>query len=271
MQERRRGTIESMTVRVSIPDSGTILYFTVSFLFHLQMLNPTFLLRFHLRLAALPLLLAGPALLLPSCSRPAPLQIGDVEIPFEQVEDAYLSMSEAFVVEGHDTIRRSLLMNGLGARALLHARLPKESAAAQSEAQKYVERLRAGSTFREEMELWAQERALSSEPDLPKQPNPSALGAAVAAAVATLEPGEWAGPLRTSFGWELVSLVERFEGPRNRAQVSLYRIQFPVGTTSDRQQAEADWSTLPLSGNTELIDCLSLEFRHNRVVAEDHK
>jgi hypothetical protein len=83
-----------------------------------------------------------------------------------------------------------------------------------------------------------------------------------------MEPGEWAGPLRTVHGWELVYLEERGSLARNRAAVVLYRILFPVGSAAARQQAKQDWSTLPLSGNTELIDCLPLDFRLHRVVPE---
>jgi len=207
----------------------------------------------------------------PSCSRPEPLRVGTTEIPFQLLEDAYLSMTHSFLVEGHDTICRSLLMNGLGSAAILHQRMPHESADARALAQVVADRLAAGSPFEDERKKWAEEQSITIRPALPVQPNPSALGAAICAAVASLEPGEWAGPVRTNYGWELVLLAERQDGPRNRAQVSLYLIQFPVGSTADRRQAEADWSTLPLSGNQELMDCLSLEFRHNRLVSSDQK
>jgi|FLOH01.1.fsa_nt_gi hypothetical protein len=206
-----------------------------------------------------------------SCSRPEPLRIGTTEIPFQLVDDAYQSMTHSFLVEGHDTICRSLLMNGLAVGAILHQRLPQESAAARALAQEIAERLQAGSRFADELLRWTEEQSLSVQVLLPKQPSPSALGAAISAAVASLVPGEWAGPVQTSYGWELVFLAERQAGPRNRAQVSLYVIQFPVGSSGARRQAEADWSTLPLSGNQELMDCLSLEFRRNRIVSQDQK
>ncbi len=221
------------------------------------------------RQAAALLLTIGLGLVSPSCSRPEPLIIGTTELPFEVVEDAYLNMTKSFSIEGRDTIRRSLLMNGMGTAAILHQRFPEQSAAALASAEEYVRRLESGAEFAEEMARWAAETSAPAEVDLPKQPSPSAIGATVAATVAALEDGEWAGPLKTSYGWELVGLAERMEGVRNRAPVSLYRIQFPVGSAADRQQAEADWSALPLTGNAELIECLSLEFRHDRIAPQD--
>ncbi|MCP4092904.1 MAG: peptidyl-prolyl cis-trans isomerase [Planctomycetes bacterium] len=192
-------------------------------------------------------------------------------IPFEEVETAYEAMKVSFTVEGEDTIRRHLLMEGLGQGAFLHHALATESIKAQVAANAVAERLKAGSTFEEELQLWAQEHGVTPEPDVTVQPSPSALGAAVSAAVAAMEPGDWAGPLKTRMGWELIHLIERHDGPRNRAQVSVYRMQFLVGSPADRQQALADWSKLPLSGNLELIDCLSLDFRANRVAGSDSK
>jgi len=232
----------------------------------------TLLYSLHHRPAGRVLLLT--ALLVPfgaSCSRPEPLQVGPASIPYEQVADALESMKSSFRVEGENTIRRNLLMFGMGSAALLHHGLPEESLAVKAEADAVAERLRGGTPFREELEAWAQKLGIEAEIEAVKQPYPSALGAAVAAAVASMEPGEWAGPLKTDFGWELVLLVERGPAARNRAQVTLYRMQFLVGTAADRQQAAADWSTLPLAGNAELIDCLALDFRADRVANPDSK
>lgn len=206
-----------------------------------------------------------------SCSRPEPLQAGPVAIPFEQVETAYESMRKSFEVEGKDTIRRHLLMEGLGQGAFLHHNLAEQSAKAKAAADAVAKRLKGGAAFYDELGQWAVERGITPEPDATVQPSPSALGAAVAAAVASMEAGDWTGPLKTRFGWEIISLFERVDGPRNRAQVTVYRMQFQVGTPADRQQALADWSTLPLSGNQELIDCLSLDFRTNRVAGSESK
>jgi parvulin-like peptidyl-prolyl isomerase len=162
-------------------------------------------------------------------------------------------------------------MNGLGAGALLHDRFPEQSAAAHSAANAVADRLRAGSTFEEELLLHLDAQQAPHKDTRPKAPSPSSLGAAVSAEVASMEPGNWSGPLKTAFGWELILLVERMEATRNRAPVSLYRMQFPVGADADRQQAVADWSTLPLSGNAELMDCLAVEFRRNRPAPPEQK
>jgi hypothetical protein len=160
-------------------------------------------------------------------------------------------------------------MNGLGAAAILHHRLAEQSATALAAAEAVASRLRAGASFVEELDRQAAEDGVEPEKDpLPKPPTPNAIGSAVCAAVASMENGDWAGPIQTSYGWELIYLAERVEGVRNRAPVSIYRIQFPVGSPTDRQQALADWSTLPLSGNTELLDCLSIEFRRNRTAPQ---
>lgn len=224
--------------------------------------------RFSSFLLCTALLTGALGLLGAGCSRPEPLRIGAAEIPFEVVEGAYLSMVQSFVIEGQDTIRRSLLMNGLGAGALLHHRFPEQSTAAFKAAEAVASRLKAGSSFEEELERHSEEGEKMQKEGLPKPPTPSALGAAVCAAAASMEPGDWTGPLQTGFGWELILLAERVESTRNRAPVTLYRIQFPVGAPSDRQQAVADWSTLPLSGNAELLDCLSVEFRRNRTAPQ---
>jgi hypothetical protein len=194
-----------------------------------------------------------------------------VAIPYEAVHNAYEQMKVSFQVEGKDTIRRHLLMEGLGPGAILHHRLAAQSKAAKDKADVVAKRLQEGSAFDKELQLWGEEQGIEPEPDINVQPTPSALGAAVAAAVAPMEVGDWAGPLKTRVGWELISLAERVDGPRNRAQVSVYRMQFLVGSRADRQQALADWSTLPLSGNQELIDCLSLDFRANRVAESESK
>lgn len=232
------------------------------------MLNPYFPRRFSSFLLIAGLLPGALGLLGAGCSRPEPLRIGPAELPFEVVEGAYLSMTQSFVIEGQDTIRRSLLMNGLGAGALLHQRFPEQSAAAKEAAEAIASRLRAGGSFEEEAKRHAEDSGESDNDALPKAPMPSALGAAVCAAVASMEPGDWTGPLQTSYGWELILLVERMDTTRNRAPVNLYRILFPVGSSTDRQQAVADWSTLPLSGNAELMDCLAVEFRRNRVAPQ---
>ncbi|MFK5956303.1 MAG: hypothetical protein QM477_07655 [Planctomycetota bacterium] len=99
-------------------------------------------------------------------------------------------------------------------------------------------------------------------------PHPSGLGASVAAAVAGLEDGEWTKPLATTYGWEIIMLDERLPGDRNRAQVFLYRMQFPVGDDATRAQAKSDWATLPLHGNAELLKALPQSFRRNRIVPD---
>ena len=100
------------------------------------------------------------------------------------------------------------------------------------------------------------------------QPAPFALGALVAAKVASFEEGDWAGPLASLNGWELVRLDQRGGITRSRAGVALQRIRFPVGKAKDRELAEELWNTLPLSGSANWLATLPSEFRRGRLAAE---
>ncbi|MHC4822861.1 MAG: peptidyl-prolyl cis-trans isomerase [Planctomycetota bacterium] len=219
------------------------------------------------RLALYLRLLLGCLCLLSACSRPESLFIGAYELPYATVADAEESLRESFQHSGSGTLRAHLLQFGLGQAAILHQANPEESAKSRALAMQWVDRLQAGETFHTLLEEEAQRLGSPVEIDPPELPNPSGLGASVAAAVAGLEQGQWAGPLQTIYGWEVVLLDRRVAGTRDRAQVSLFRLQAPVGDASLRNQAKEDWETLPLSGNPELIQDLPLSFRRDRVVA----
>jgi len=204
----------------------------------------------------------------PSCSRPESLFVGSYELSYQTIAEAEQALRHSFPVEGNDILRSHLLQFGLGEAAILHQAHPRESAAARAEAESWAEKIRTEGKFLPIFAVWAEQMDQPAKADTISQPNPSALGAAEAAAIALLENGEWSGPIITSTGWELLLLEERFDGPRNRAQISAYRMVFPVGTLADRAQAKKDWDTLPLSGNSELLNALPQSFRHNRLAPE---
>lgn len=213
----------------------------------------------------LPSLLALVALL-SGCSRPEPLLLGEVALPYETVEKATKNLKVAFPNFGTETLQNHLLQFGLGHGALLHASLPEESRSAEAEAKAYVEAIEAGETFLQAFHRWCEQNRMPKEADSPAKPHPSDLGAATAAAVAVMEPGSWAGPLRTRFGWEVVYLEHRdADMPRNRAHVTLYRLQFQVGTPADHRRVEQEWATLTFGGNPELIQALPPSMRQGRV------
>lgn len=212
-------------------------------------------------------LLLGCVCLLSACSRPESLFIGQYELPYATVAQAEEDLRASFRNSGQGTLRAHLLQFGLGQAAILHQAFPEESAEAHGLAMTWVERLQDGESFLTILEEEAARMGYEVEVDAPELPSPSGLGSSVAAAVAGLEEGQWAGPLKTIYGWEIVLLERRVEGPRNRAQVSLYRLQAPVGDSSSRNQAKEDWDTLPLSGNPDLIRDLPPSFRRDRVVA----
>lgn len=214
------------------------------------------------------LLALGPAAAAAGCGEPPGLMLGEVEIPYRLVSDAEQSLRRAFPADGRATLIWHLLDAGLAEEALIHSRCAAASRSARSEAEEVADRLRAGADFTTLHEAWR-----AAHPDVGgrailEKPGPFFLGASVSARVAAMEPGEWAGPLRTQKGWEIVLLRERVAAPRPFAQVAVERFVFPVGSPEQHAAARADWAKLPLAGNAELLDALPLEFRHGRVAAD---
>lgn len=203
-----------------------------------------------------------------SCSRPESLFVGTYELSYQVVADAEQALRLSFPVEGDDSLRAHLLQFGLGESAILHQAHPLKSASALAEAELWAKRVRETNSFMQVLDVYSTEKGFSIEADGVSMPHPSGLGASVAAEVAQMEDGDWRGPIATTYGWELIRLDQRFDGPRNRAQISLYRMQFPVGSDADRAQAKKDWDTLPLRGNHELLMALPLSFRRDRLVTE---
>lgn len=200
-----------------------------------------------------------------ACGQPEGLRVGEVEIPYRQIDEAERSLRQSFQSDGRATLIWHLLDAGLAEEALIHARCPAESRSALAEAELWVSRLRKGAGFAELAAEWgAAHPDLAGLPSLEK-PGPFFLGASVSARVAAMEPGEWAGPLRTHKGWEIVFLRKRENAPRQRAHVEVERMVFAVGSAEQRAAARSDWAKLPLAGNPELLDALPLEFRHGRV------
>lgn len=202
-----------------------------------------------------------------SCAGREGIFVGEVEIPYRQIVALEERLRASFPAEGPATLRWHLLDGGLGAEALLHARLPAASAEARAAAARDAARLRNGEEFDA---LFAATRATAPERVIEGQldkPGPAFLGASVAAHVATMEPGDWLGPLRTELGWELIRLVQREPNQRSLAQVRVDRLVWWLGSAEERRRAAADWARLPLSGDAELLDAVPLEVRHARVAA----
>lgn len=205
--------------------------------------------------------------LLCSCSKPEPLYLGTVALPYATVADAAEDLQTVFPSHGIETLRSHLLQFGLGQAALLHAKYPDLSAQALEEARLRVAELEAGEPYLEVLARWSEANGGSKEIDSLSKPHPSDLGAAVSAAVSRMEPGDWAGPIKTSLGWEVIRLDYREEDAlRNRAEVALYRMQFLVGGPEEWAEIDQQWATVSFSGNPELIQALPLSMRKDRVV-----
>lgn len=199
------------------------------------------------------------------CGEPQGLILGEVEIPYRLISDAEQSLRRSFQSDGRATLTWHLLDAGLAEEALIHARCAEASRIAQAEAENWVARLREGADFPALHAEWC-----AAQPEQPgrgtaQKPGPFFLGASVSARIATMEPGEWTGPLRTQAGWEIIQLREREAAPRQLAHVTVERIVFAVGSAEQHAAARADWAKLPLAGSPELLDTLPLEFRHGRV------
>ncbi|MDP6849813.1 MAG: peptidylprolyl isomerase [Planctomycetota bacterium] len=212
-------------------------------------------------------LLVGLLLAFPAC-RPVGIQVGETLIPEAALERASQEMAQTFNQFGKSTLIWEMLREGWGAAWILHSKLPRESALARLEALQMAQRLRAGSTFEELARDLAQMEPDEDPAEYARAPNPHNIGGRAAAAVAALEEGEWAGPLRTLDGWELVYLRRRFEGHRTRAGVQLIRMVYPVGSAVAQEQAKDMWNTLPLSGPPQLMKALPASFRHGRVQSD---
>lgn len=192
------------------------------------------------------------------------LQIGPSLIDGETVRGALLDLRQAYDVWGPSTLAWHLFDGGFAATALVHDRFAEQSAAAQAQAEAAADRLRGGEGFYAIL----QEHGGDPAPVM-RQASPAALGGAVSAAVAGLEPGAWAGPLRTIDGWEIVLLEVRAEGPRSRSGVVVRSITFPIASEAEQTQARADWATLPLAGDPALLRSLPRSFVRGRIAADE--
>lgn len=203
---------------------------------------------------------AAISLMLISCGHTQNMELGDVIISSKIVEEAVGELRTAFPSTGNASARWLLLDGGLGPATILHHRLRAESDAAYSKAQQAASRIQAGQSF-------ATVAANLGQNPAPRmlQPAPFAIGALIAAKVATLEDNEWAGPIASVYGWEIVWLENRGGTIRSRSGVFLRRIRFPVGSQEDRALAEKLWRTLPLSAPPEWLATFPPEFRKGRL------
>jgi len=192
------------------------------------------------------------------------LQIGTTRIDGESMRSALLDLHQAYDVWGPSTLAWHLLDGGFAATALLHDRFAEQSSQAKAKAEAAAQRLRDGESF------YAILQEVGGDPaPVMRQASPAALGGAASAAVAGLESGDWAGPLRTIDGWEIVLLETRAEGPRSRSGVVVRSIAYPIASESEQTQARADWATLPLAGDPALLRSLPRSFVRGRVAADE--
>ncbi|MBC8329411.1 MAG: peptidylprolyl isomerase [Planctomycetes bacterium] len=215
------------------------------------------------------LLLTCP-LLLTACGHESDgIALGDTWIPGEAIDTAVREMKGSFPQWGENSLAWHVLDGGFGPAWLLHAELAAESSAALEEADRWARRLQGGESFAD----LARERTLDPEAGViegPFAPSPFEIRSGrVAAAVGSLEPGQWTGPVKTIRGWELIWLQERGDAPRNRASVTLIRLEFPVGAPEARERARVAWNTLPIGGSPDRIRDLPFRFRHGRVAAAE--
>ncbi|MCH2111327.1 MAG: hypothetical protein MK213_00595 [Planctomycetes bacterium] len=204
-----------------------------------------------------------------ACTPATPgLQVGSILIPSKALDVAVAEMAQGFPSFGTATLRWHLLEGGYGPAWLLHGRHSKESVQALQESLRWRERLLAGESFHD-LAIEQKDYLTDQDPaDSPQAPRPFELGGRVAAVVGSMEPQEWRGPLRTLKGWELIFLRNRFNedrpGDRSRAGVEIIRMTFPVGSTLDQDVAKADWVTLALSGDPQILLGLPTAFRAGR-------
>jgi hypothetical protein len=197
-------------------------------------------------------------------SAPCELQVGSARIEGDSVRSTLLQLRQAYEVWGPGTLAWHLLDGGFAAAALLHDRFPEQSAQAKALADTAAQRIRDGESF------YSILQEVGGDPSpVMRQASPAALGGATSAAVAGMEPGAWAGPLRTIDGWELVLLETRAEGPRSRSGVVVRSIAYPIASESEQTQARADWATLPLAGDPALLRSLPRSFVRGRVATDE--
>ena len=190
------------------------------------------------------------------------LQIGESSVAGAELRAAMNQLHNTYTAWGPCSLAWHLLDGGMAPAALLHDRFATESETARSQAEAAVGRLREGESFYAILQEVGE-----AEPAVMNQPSPFGLGAETAASVAMLEPGGWAGPLRTLDGWEVVLLEERAEGVRSRSGVLVRRLIYAVADDAARNQARQDWATLPLAGDLALLRSLPRNFVRGRVAA----
>jgi hypothetical protein len=189
-------------------------------------------------------------------------RIGEAVISVADLEIAISQFRQAFNGFGHHTLSWFLLDGGIGPAALLHHRFAEQSAEVRLEAELIAQRLAQGEDF---FSVYQEQGGDPAAP-INQQPTPFSLGGRVAAQMATMEPGDWAGPLKTINGWEIVYLEERLDSLRSVAGVRVRTLLLEIGDASDRTQARDDWAKLPLSGNPMVIRSLPAAFRRGRVL-----
>ncbi len=225
------------------------------------------------------LLRGGLGLLLalaPACRPETALAVGHAPVLRRELDQALEELRTAYASFGEDTLRWHLLQYGMGPAAVLHHRWRAESDRARAEARRWAARLRAGEPFDQVYAAW---EALQEEDPLAlpvpaetvslvRAPSPAHLGGRVAAAVAALEDGEWAGPLRTRRGWEIVYLERRADPVRSRASVRIRNLVFRVGPPGAEAVAEQEWNHAWLSGDPDLLAALPRQWTRGRLLRE---
>lgn len=193
------------------------------------------------------------------CARPAEyLQVGDTIIYANTIDNAAENLKLSFPEFGDSTLRAHLLMNGLAEAEILH----QEKAVTSPQALQKMDALRSSLQGYKPEDLSDSDLSGFQRERKRCAPNPSRLGAGIAAITATLENGQWSQPAKTSAGWAIVYLHDRRTGPRSVAEVDVEIIQIIIGTQADFDANRLLWANSPLEGSNRLISCLPYEFRN---------
>ncbi len=192
------------------------------------------------------------------CARPAEfIQVGDTIIYGDTIDKVAEKLKHSFNEFGDSTLRSHLLMNGLAESEILHQSLPSKSIEAKERILSLAGLLGG---YKPEDLSDAQLSGLLLETRY-SPPNPSQLGANIAAEISTLEPNSWSEPFKTKKGWSIVYLHNRDSALRSKAAVNFSIISIDVGSSKDHNSSKQTWNTTTLTGSNKLISCLPYEFR----------
>jgi hypothetical protein len=193
------------------------------------------------------------------CAQPDEyLQVGDTIIYAHTIDNIAEKLQHSFPEYGESTLRSHILMNGLAEAEILHQ---SHADASEKAFHRLTEILAKYGEYKPYDLLDAELKHLTHEKKT-TAPTPSQLGTGVAAAVATLENGEWSPPIYNSTGWSIVFLNARKYGQRSTAGVDVDVFQIEIANAAVYSANRQQWQYAPLLGSDKLISCLPYEFRN---------